>query len=312
MHYLLTLFLIVNLLTPVLDALSPDQIPIFPCTINRTDKRKCTLSICAIFKDEADFLKEWIEYHRLVGVSHFYLYNNLSNDRYWEILKPYVDKGIVELFDVPFDSTCSEAAASHNFVQVVCYNHAIKLASKKSTWLAIIDSDEFICPVIDYSIPDALDRYGKVGGVVVYWQIYGTSNVWELQPDELMIEKLVYKEPNSGNGLFKSIVRPEKAKCLDPHWTTTSGLPLVLPNRQPFSHTPGFSLLPIDILRINHYTYRTESFYYTVKKQRRAQWGDRPSPEEERRRLDFANSEYDPIMHKFVPLLKKRMKQKGV
>ena len=34
------------------------------------------LSVCAIFKDEASYLKEWIEYHKLVGVQHFYLYEN--------------------------------------------------------------------------------------------------------------------------------------------------------------------------------------------------------------------------------------------
>ncbi len=34
------------------------------------------MSLCAIFKDEADYLREWIEFHRIVGVEHFYLYNN--------------------------------------------------------------------------------------------------------------------------------------------------------------------------------------------------------------------------------------------
>ena len=37
-------------------------------------------SICAIFKDEARFLREWLEYHRLIGIEHFYLYNNFSTD----------------------------------------------------------------------------------------------------------------------------------------------------------------------------------------------------------------------------------------
>lgn len=38
------------------------------------------LSIGAIFKDEAPYLAEWIEFHRLVGVEHFFLYDNLSTD----------------------------------------------------------------------------------------------------------------------------------------------------------------------------------------------------------------------------------------
>ena len=39
-------------------------------------EKKYKLSICAIFKNEANYLKEWIEYHRMVGVEHFYLYNS--------------------------------------------------------------------------------------------------------------------------------------------------------------------------------------------------------------------------------------------
>lgn len=31
------------------------------------------LSVCAIFKNEGPILKEWIEYHLLVGVDHFFL-----------------------------------------------------------------------------------------------------------------------------------------------------------------------------------------------------------------------------------------------
>ncbi len=41
----------------------------------KIEQRKCkfNVSLCAIFKDEADYLKEWIEFHRIVGVEHFYM-----------------------------------------------------------------------------------------------------------------------------------------------------------------------------------------------------------------------------------------------
>src|SRR4051794_11337491 len=48
-------------------------------------------TVCAIFQNEAKYLKEWIEYHRLVGAQHFYLYNNRSTDHYMDILQPYID-----------------------------------------------------------------------------------------------------------------------------------------------------------------------------------------------------------------------------
>lgn len=308
------ILVIAGFLSMPLEALTKEQVPILPCAINRADSRKGEVAICAIFRDEADYLIEWIEYHRLVGVTHFFLYNNSSSDHFWEVLKPYVDKGIVELFDVPFDSyKYNDGAVTHNFVQVCCYNHAIGLARNFNTWLAVIDLDEFICPVIDPSLPKALARYAYAGGLVVYWQIYGTSNVWDLAPGELLIEKLLLKAPNSGSGLFKSIVRPEFAWCNDPHWCPmiNDNILMVMPNHHRFSHTPGFSLLPIETIRINHYTYRTESYYYAVKKPRRARWGDvLPSDEAERARLDSCNVEHDPVMLRFVPELKKRIKKR--
>lgn len=308
-NFMLSFLFLFSFATCSIDALVKEDIPIQKCSNNRVDKRKGELALCAIFRDEADYLKEWIEYHRLVGVSHFYLYNNFSGDNFWSILKPYINNGVVELFDVPFDSYgYRDGAATHNFVQVCCYNHAIELARDFNDWLGIIDIDEFICPVIDKTILKALERYDYAGGLVVYWQIYGTSNVWNLEPGELLIEKLLLKQPNlGGNGLFKSIVRPKYARCLDPHWTAVDSGPLVTPNHQRFSHTPNFALLPVDVIRINHYTYRTDSYYYHVKKARRQLWGENMSPEEERARLDFANSVYDPVMLKFVSKLKSRL-----
>lgn len=292
-----------------LEAISKEEIPILNCPLNRSDKRNCEVALCAIFRDEGPFLTEWIEYHRLVGVSHFYLYNNCSNDIYWEVLRPYVEQGIVEIFDVPFNSYAyNDGATTHNFVQVCCYNHAINLARNSNAWLAIIDTDEFVCPVLDNDIPTALARYSYASGVVLYWQIYGTSDVWDLAPGELLIEELLYRQPNTGgNGMFKTIVRPQTAECLDPHWTTVHAGFLVRPDHQAFSHTPGYSKLPVDVLRINHYTFRTELFYETLKKPRRARWGDVPSPQDEKWRIDYANAEYDPVMLKFVPGLKKRL-----
>ena len=58
------------------------------------------ISIISQFRDEAKYLKEWIEFHLLVGVDDFYLTNHLSVDNYLEVLQPYIDKGIVKITDL--------------------------------------------------------------------------------------------------------------------------------------------------------------------------------------------------------------------
>ena len=70
----------------------------FCCLLNAYQHE---LSVTAIFRDEAPYLREWIEYHKLLGVEHFYLYNNLSQDKCNEVLAPYVKNGEVDLIEWP-------------------------------------------------------------------------------------------------------------------------------------------------------------------------------------------------------------------
>ena len=65
----------------------------------------CYLSACAIFRDEAAYLAEWIAFHRLVGVEHFFLYDNGSADHPEAVLAPYLAEGEVTLVPGPFPST---------------------------------------------------------------------------------------------------------------------------------------------------------------------------------------------------------------
>lgn len=104
---------------------------------------KYQLSACAIFQDEAPYLKEWIEFHRLVGVEHFYLYNHRSRDHYREVLKPYILSGVVELIDKP---KVANRIMVFNRLQCKCYNECLAKTRGISKWVAFIDIDEFLFP----------------------------------------------------------------------------------------------------------------------------------------------------------------------
>ena len=54
------------------------------------------LSLALMIKNESKYIQEWIEYHLLVGVDKFYIYDNESTDDLKNILKVYIDQGIVE------------------------------------------------------------------------------------------------------------------------------------------------------------------------------------------------------------------------
>lgn len=144
----------------------------------KIEEKKYKVSVCAIFKNEALYLKEWIEYHKIIGIQHFYLYNNNSEDNYEEVLKPYIEKGLVTLIPWP-----------HNQAQMEAYKDGIKKFSFESEWITFIDIDEFIVPVFENNIYDVLKPFQKNRPVVIaYWKMFGTSGKISRNTNNLVTE----------------------------------------------------------------------------------------------------------------------------
>lgn len=141
-------------------------------------KRRYRVSVCAIFKNEADYLREWIEYHKLVGVEHFYLYNNFSEDGFMQVLRPYVDNGDVSLIDWPYPQG-----------QIAAYRDCVRKFKTESRWIGFIDLDEFVVPVDDDNLYDFLKKFEKNrGSVLIYWKLFGTSGKTKRKRSGLVTE----------------------------------------------------------------------------------------------------------------------------
>ena len=233
---------------------------------------KYELSIAAIFNNEGRFLKEWIEFHKTVGVEHFYLYNNRSKDNFADVLKPYVETGEVELIDWPFRNRNTH---EWNDIQCNSFLDAIKRAKEESHWLALIDIDEFIFTTDGTPLPAFLMDYKKYGALVVNWQCYGTSNIAHIPEDKFMLEVLVKKgETNiKDNRHIKSIVQPKRVdKCRNPHFCEyKDGYYAVSPSKKPITSFHNDSI-EISRIRINHYWSRDEDFVIEAKIPRQLKW----------------------------------------
>ena len=143
-------------------------------------EKKYRISICGIFKNEAPFLKEWIEFHEMIGVEHFYLYNNNSEDNYDEILRSYIDRGLVTLIDWPYNQ--AQMKAYKNFYET--YRH-------ETQWVSFLDIDEFFCPKRDVTLTEWLCKHDKYPVILFYWRMFGTSNILEHDYSKLVIEQFV-------------------------------------------------------------------------------------------------------------------------
>lgn len=279
------------------------------------------LSVCAVFRDEAPFLKEWIEYHLLVGVDHFYLFNNESVDEYLEVLQPYIKKGVVNLFNWPSRVKNGEWQTD----QDRAYSYCLRYCKNSTFWLAVIDLDEFIVPVENTTVREFLSQFDQnpsIGTIRVNWQLYGTSNLSCIPSDSLLIESLTLKAPWDyhaklhSNTHVKSISRPQAMTKCSIHVAELKKGYQCLPSnlyKDPFTKKDqSRQTVQIDKIRINHYWTRAEDFFYAVKMPRLRRW---LKPQVADGNVDKAcleiadelNQVEDRIMDRFVPQLRERM-----
>ncbi|MGN0601576.1 MAG: glycosyltransferase family 92 protein [Oscillospiraceae bacterium] len=183
--------------------------------IHRDDIRfKDQLSIIAIAKNESPYIKEWIEFHKIVGVSRFYIYDNESNDQLKEILDPYIESGEVVYHYYPGKSK-----------QLSAYNDALKEYKNYTKYMAFIDLDEYLMPShYGKKLPDVIDcilsQNKHAAGVGVTWRIFGSSGYIN-KPEGLITENYTKRGIDYcwQNFHIKTVCNPRKIKSVvSPHF----------------------------------------------------------------------------------------------
>ena len=163
------------------------------------------LGIVVIIKNEALYIKEWIEFHRSLGFDKFIIYDNGSNDEIETVLNKYVKNGVVDYIYYPGKNRQCDA-----------YNDAVYRYKDIIQYMAIIDVDEFILPSIYGEdvyrmIDNILKSNVNYGGVVINWLCFG-SNGHIIKPDGLVIEEYTRRglEEFRANQNYKTIINPRR------------------------------------------------------------------------------------------------------
>lgn len=270
---------------------------------------KYHLVICAIFQNEDFYLKEWLEYHRLVGVEHFYLYNNLSSDNSLKILQPYIEQGIVDLYDWPVETHNQKEYLE--LLQLPAYNLALDITKKTAVWAAFIDLDEFLVPVRHDNLIEMLHEYRSFAGLAVNWQVFGTSEIDNLSENELIVENLLWKAPvhHAMNEIVKFIVQPRFVDHIpNPHsFEFYTGFYAMDTNGIPLKANQMGQPVVIDTACINHYWFGTLGRFINYKIPRRAKWGIKIPNEHLGEIISIYNQVRDDTILKFLPELRNRM-----
>ena len=163
------------------------------------------LAIAAIFKDEAPYLREWLDYHLLAGVEHFYLYNNDSTDGYAKILKPYVDANVVTLTDW-----------SGTAMQNPAYLDALERYRFFCRYMAFVDLDEFILPLKNQSIAEVVDEVlsqnERAGALAVTWRLFGSNGHERADYSRGVLERFTRRDYDKGEPYVKLVGNPRSLK----------------------------------------------------------------------------------------------------
>jgi hypothetical protein len=206
------------------------------------------------YRDHASYLQEWVEFHRLVGIERFYLYDNGSTDDHEEVLRPYIDEGIVVLHKFP--------GAGQRYAAL---DHCVATYRDEARWIAFFDVDEFLFSPAGTPVPDVLPEFEGWPGVGVNEAMFGTSGHLT-RPSGLVIENYVHRrnrrQPEGDPGFksivgeplwIKSIVDPKRTlHCVGGHTFVYEQGHAVDVLKRPIevSYTESFCL---DVLRLNHY-----------------------------------------------------------
>jgi hypothetical protein len=151
------------------------------------------LSLCLIIKDEYQYLPEWLDWHRKLGVEHFYIFDNGTQHQLRSLLT---------------DDDVTLRRVSGVSVQMATYRHCVVEHGHESNWIGFIDTDEFIVPRKSDDLPSMLTPYETFGGLGINWLMFGTSGL--LTRPESQVRSFIFRTPNefSANDHIKSIVQP--------------------------------------------------------------------------------------------------------
>ena len=228
------------------------------------------LAVCAIAKDEGKYLKEWIEWHRSKGVERFYFYDNGSEDNTPEVLKPYIDSGLVVYTFFPGYRR-----------QIAAYDDCMRRHRMEARWIAFIDIDEFIVPLADTDIPAFLNRHAGASAVEINWLVFGSGALQKADSRPVMERFKRHSVPDHRlNRHVKSIVDPRKTVAMTGCHEAARLCGITVDSHgNPVTRNFREREPQQDVIRINHYAVKSREEFAEKQGRGRASGRKRSVPD---------------------------------
>lgn len=223
------------------------------------------LSVCAVFRNEASYLAEWLRFYRRIGVEFFYLYDNESTD------------GSRRVAEAVVGDRARIVTTYGTRVQRVAYRHCLEAARGRTRWLGFFDLDEFCFSPTSPDLRVLLRAYERFPGVGANWVEFGSGGNAE-RPDGPVLRSYLRRGPLDltlvvagllrrpdldpadpasywpQNAHIKSIVDPARTvECFGPHHFQYAGGALAVNAEERPIASAWSAPVSTERLRVNHY-----------------------------------------------------------
>lgn len=205
------------------------------------------IAIGAIFRDEYDYIIEWLAWHQMAGFETFYIADNASTDGTTQLLEALADLGYIKLIYQP---------VLEKHAQIVAYKRILHTAIRDTDVILFIDADEFIT---HESMEDGAEARllqelfldSSVGMVGINWRTFGSSG-HDKMSKQPVIERFNYHAKNDqpANQLLKSASKIALVNTVNPHSTLLY---------DPFCYVDGLGK------KIDDFIHLIENKYESVK-----------------------------------------------
>lgn len=217
----------------------------------RVQVKTSDATLCAIMKNEREYIFEWVAFHRAIGFKSIVVYSNDCSDGTDLLLDDLARKQYLIHRAWP--------SQSHNSPQLAAYSDA--LGRCETEWIAFLDADEFLNLKQDASLADFLARYdASVSAVAINWRIFGSSGESKRR-DGYVTDRFVRAAPKGIhlNRHCKTIARTQDISEAHIHrcflqrgrYVDTDGKDVEI-ERMGFTPT-----VKLDVAQVNHYVVKS-------------------------------------------------------
>ena len=131
------------------------------------------VALVCMVKKENQYLREFIEYYKNLGVTNVILYDNndIDGELIYPVINDYILSGFVKVYNI--------RGVRFNMLQVCVNNEAYKNYYNYYDWFVFIDCDEYLILNKHNNISDYLsqEKFNKYNKIILYWKIYGDNNM---------------------------------------------------------------------------------------------------------------------------------------